>query len=110
MEFLEPNCVHAKLNFNVNGTSFSTNVMPKNNFAIIPDIIGSLENDKIINVIKEGKKSNDLTKLPIKFLIKKYSPGPAKLISISLTDGFVITRLLNWKKIIILRQLRLILK
>ena len=30
--------------------------MPKNNFAIIPDIIGSLENDKIINVIKGIKK------------------------------------------------------
>ena len=85
---LEPNCVHAKLNFNVNDTSFSTNVMPKNNFAIIPDIIGSLENDKIINVIKGGKKSNDLTKLPIKFLIKKYSPGPAKLI-LNIPDNWV---------------------
>ena len=85
---LEPSGVHAKLNFNINGTPFSTNVIPKNNFAIIPDIIGSLENDKIINVIKEGKKSNNLTKLPIKFLIRKYSPGPAKLI-LNIPDNWV---------------------
>ena len=85
---LEPSGVHAKLNFNINGTPFSTNLIPKNNFAIIPDIIGSLENDKIINVIKEGKKSNNLTKLPIKFLIKKYSPGPAKLI-LNIPDNWV---------------------
>ena len=85
---LEPNCVHAKLNFNVNGTSFSTNVMPKNNFAIIPDIIGSLENDKIINLTQEGVQSNDLTKLPIKFLIKKHSPGPAEL-TLNIPDRWV---------------------
>ena len=48
---LEPTGVHASVDFKVNNTSFSISVMPNENISIIPDIIASLETNKILNII-----------------------------------------------------------
>ena len=77
---LKPSGLHAKVKFNVNDTDFSINVMPNENFTIIPNIIGSLEEKKIINIISKQNKNNETTKIPIKFLVTKFSSGSEDLV------------------------------
>ena len=70
---LEPTGVHASVDFKVNNTSFSISVMPNSNLSVIPDIISSLETNKILNIINNDNQNNKFTKINVKFLVNKFS-------------------------------------
>ena len=47
--------------------------MPNENLSIIPDVIASLETNKILNFINNDNQNNKFSKINVKFLVNKFS-------------------------------------
>ena len=76
---LEPTGVHACVDFKVNNSSFSINVMPNDNLSIIPDVIASFETNKILNFINHENQNDEFSKIKVNFLVNKFSKDETNL-------------------------------
>jgi len=73
----KPLGLHASLSFKLKGAVFSVDIVPSVNFSILPDVIGSIKNCELLNIIDRDQNSN---LIPVNFLINKFSPNRSELI------------------------------